>query len=164
MKRLIKKSWFQVIFWGIVIGGVLIFIDAQYNLFGSNEAKKPEIYDGVVKTKTDEMYFTKAEYPEITYDFGKVKEGDTVMHKFIIRNVGEEPLMIFKTKGSCDCIKAYHSEKPIMPGTEAEIGVYFKTIGRKGHQVRTVDINTNTEPADATLTITGEVEQTIDYH
>ncbi len=157
MKQLFKKTWFQVIFFGIIFGGILILIDANYNLFGSGE-KKPEVYNGAVEAKTDEMYFTKAEYPEIKYDFGKVKEGDTVMHKFIIKNAGTEPLMIFKTKGSCDCIKAYHSEKPIMPGTEAEIGIYFKTIGRKGHQVRTVNINTNTEPADATLTLTGEVE------
>lgn len=157
MKRLFKKTWFQVIFFGSIFGVILILIDANYNLFGSGE-KKPEVYNGAIEAKTDEMYFTKAEYPEMKYDFGKVKEGDTVMHKFIIKNVGNEPLMIFKTKGSCDCIKAYHSEKPIMPGTEAEIGIYFKTIGRKGDQVRTVNINTNTEPADATLTLTGVVE------
>ncbi len=158
MKRLIQKSWFQVLFFGIVIGGVLIFIDAKYHLFGTGEAQKPETYNGVVTTKTDDMYFTRAEYPELKFDFGKVKEGDTVMHKFIIKNAGLEPLLIFKSKGSCDCIKAYYSDAPIMPGTEAEIGVYFKTIGRKGHQVRSVNINTNTDPADATLTLTGEVE------
>jgi hypothetical protein len=145
-------------FFGVVFGGLLILIDSNYDLLGAVKEKKPEIYNGAIEAKTDEMYFTKVEYPEITYDFGKVKEGDTIMHKFIIKNVGDEPLMIYKTKGSCDCIKAYHSEKAIMPGTEAEIGVYFKTIGRKGHQVRSVNINTNTEPADATLTLTGEVE------
>jgi len=145
-------------FFGVVFGGLLIFIDSNYDLLGTVKEKKPEIYNGAIEAKTDEMYFTKVEYPEITYDFGKVKEGDTIMHKFIIKNVGDEPLMIYKTKGSCDCIKAYHSDKAIMPGTEAEIDVYFKTIGRKGHQVRSVNINTNTEPADASLTLTGEVE------
>ncbi|MEJ7676675.1 MAG: DUF1573 domain-containing protein [Segetibacter sp.] len=158
MKRVFKKTWFQVMFFGVIIGGLLIFVDSNYNLFHLGEEKKPELYNGAIREKTDEMYFTKAEYPEITYDFGKVKEGDTVMHKFIIKNRGNEPLMIFKTKGSCDCIKAFHSEKPVMPGTEAEIGVYFKTTGRKGHQLRTVNINTNTDPADATLTFMGEVE------
>lgn len=145
-------------FFGVVFGGLLILIDSNYDLLRAVKEKKPEIYNGAIEAKTDEMYFTKAEYSELTYDFGKVKEGDTVMHKFIIKNVGDEPLMIYKTKGSCDCIKAYHSEKAIMPGTEAEIGVYFKTIGRKGHQVRSVNINTNTEPPDASLTLTGEVE------
>ena len=145
-------------FFGVVFGGLLIFIDSNYDLLGTVKEKKPEIYNGAIEAKTDEMYFAKVEYPEITYDFGKVKEGDTIMHKFIIKNVGDEPLMIYKTKGSCDCIKAYHSDKAIMPGTEAEIDVYFKTIGRKGHQVRSVNINTNTEPADASLTLTGEVE------
>ena len=158
MNRLFKKTWLQIMFFGVVFGGLLIFIDSNYDLLGTAKEKKPEIYNGAIEAKTDEMYFTKVEYPEITYDFGKVKEGDTIMHKFIIKNVGDEPLMIYKTKGSCECIKAYHSEKAILPGTEAEIGVYFKTIGRKGHQVRSVNINTNTEPADASLTLTGEVE------
>lgn len=155
MKGLFKKTWFQVIFFGIVIGGLLIFFDSKFKFFGDS---KPEVYKGAIEAKTDETYFTKAEYSEITYDFGKAKEGDTVMHKFIVKNTGDEPLMIYKTKGSCDCIKAYYSDKPVMPGAEAEIGIYFKTIGRKGHQVRTVNINTNTEPADVTLTLTGEVE------
>ena len=158
MKGLFKKTWFQVLVFGLIIGALLIFIDANFDLVASMQEKKPEVYRGAIDANTDEMYFTKVEYPEIAYDFGKVKEGDTIMHKFIIKNVGNEPLMIYKTKGSCDCIKAYHSEEAIMPGTEAEIGVYFKTIGRKGHQVRSVNINTNTEPADATLTLTGEVE------
>ena len=157
MKRLFKTIWFQVLFFGIIFGGLLIFIDSKYKLFGLGE-KKPEVYKGAIEAKTDETYFTKVEYPEITYDFGKAKEGDTVMHKFVIKNTGDEPLMVYKTKGSCDCIKAYYTDKPIMPGTEAEIAIYFKTIGRKGHQVRTVNINTNTEPADETLTLTGEVE------
>lgn len=158
MKELFKKTWFQVMFFGVIFGGILIFIDAKYNLFDAGIEKKPEIYSGAIQSKTDEMYFTKAEFPEIKYDFGKVKEGDTVMHQFLIKNVGGEPLMIFKAKGSCDCIEAFHLERPVMPGAEGKIDVYFRTKGRKGHQERTININTNTEPADATLSLTGEVQ------
>lgn len=158
MQRIFKKTWVQIIFFGIVIGALLIFIDAKTDLFTTEKKDKPEVYNGAIQSKTDEMYFTKAQFSELKYDFGKVKEGDTVTHKFLLRNVGNEPLMVFKTKGSCDCIKAFHTEKPILPGKEAEIGVYFKTAGRKGPQVRTININMNTDPADATITLTGVVE------
>lgn len=155
MKRLFKKTWFQIIFFGIIIGALLIFIDTKSNLISP---KKPEVYSGIVKVDTDDMYFTKALFEEVNYDFGKVKEGDTVIHKFIIKNTGTEPLMIYKTKGSCDCIRAYYSDKPILPDSTGVIGVYFKTIGRKGHQLRTVNIHTNTDPSETLLTLTGDVE------
>ena len=55
---------------------------------------------------TNETYFTKIEFGELQYDFGKVKEGDTVMHEFKIKNTGDVPPMIYKAKGSCDCVLA----------------------------------------------------------
>src|SRR4051794_4339166 len=124
MVRLFKKTWFQIMFFGVIIGSLLIFIDSKYELFGPGKEERPEVYNGAITTKTDNMFFTKVAFPETKYDFGKVKEGDTVMHKFLIQNRGSEPLMIFKSKGSCDCIEAYHSEKPILPGNEELIAVY----------------------------------------
>jgi hypothetical protein len=112
----------------------------------------------VVEANTDEMYFTKAQFSETKFDFGKVQEGDTIMHQFTIKNIGTEPLMIFKAKGSCDCILAKHPEMPLLPDSAGVINVYFKTIGRKGRQVRTVNVETNTEPSETVLTLSGDVE------
>jgi hypothetical protein len=147
-----------MVFFGIVIGVILIVVDTKVNSRGSRTKADSKSYNGFVKENADAMYFTTAEFSETSYEFGKVKEGDTVMHKFVLKNTGDEPLMIYKSRGSCDCIKAYYSEKPILPGAAADIKVYFKTIGRKGRQVRSVSINTNTDPSEATLTLTGEVE------
>ena len=107
---------------------------------------------------SNETYFTKIEFSEMQFDFGKVKEGDTVMHEFKIKNTGDEPLMIYKAVGSCDCVAALFTTKPIMPGADEIIKVYFKTIGRKGEQLKTVNIDTNTDPAENTLTLKGTVE------
>ena len=104
------------------------------------------------------MYFTKAEYSHFEYDFGKVKEGDTVGHVFKLKNTGKEPLIMYKSTGSCDCIKAFSAGKNIMPDSTTDIMVYFKTLGRKGPQIKTVSITTNTDPSEATLTFKGEVE------
>ena len=141
---------------GVIIGVILIGLDSKLNFFSRN--KKPEKYNGAIEVNSNETYFTKMELSEAKYDFGKAKEGDTVMHEFKIRNTGDEPLLIYKAVGSCDCIVALFTTKPIMPGAEESIKVYFKTIGRKGEQFRTVNVHTNTDPAENMLTLTGTVE------
>lgn len=156
MKKLIVNTWFQVIFFGLVIGIIFILLDNKFNLFNAGEDK--DLYEGPIQIEKDRTYFTKAEYSEFEYDFGKVKEGDTVGHVFKLKNIGKEPLIIYKSKGSCECIGAFSSGKSIMPDSTENINVYFKTKGRKGSQVRTVSIITNTDPAEAILTFKGEVE------
>jgi hypothetical protein len=156
MKKLFRSSWFQVIFFGLLIGVVFILLDNRYNFFAKKDDKG--IYKGVIEMDKDKMYFTKAEYSEFEYNFGKVKEGDTLSHVFKLKNVGEEPLIIYKHKGSCECIGARSSGNSIKPDSTGEITVYFDTKGRKGPQTRTVSVITNTDPAEAILTFKGEVE------
>ena len=141
---------------GIIIGIILILVDTKLNFF--NRDDKPEKYKDSVEMNSSETYVTKIEFNETKFDFGKVKEGDTVMHEFKITNTGKEPLMIYKAVGSCDCVVALFTTDPVMPGAEESIKVYFKTIGRKGDQLRTVNVHTNTDPAENMLTLTGTVE------
>ena len=156
MKKVFKNSWVQIISLGLVIGFVFIVLDNKFKFF---ESKKVEsLYKGPIEADKKTMYFTKAEYSHFEYDFGKVKEGDTVGHVFKLKNTGKEPLIMYKSTGSCDCIKAFSAGKNIMPDSTTDIMVYFKTLGRKGPQIKTVSITTNTDPSEATLTFKGEVE------
>jgi hypothetical protein len=158
MRSLIKKGWFQVVSLGIIIGAILIVVDAKSGLFGKGENSRPKKFQGAIQANADEMLFTQVQFSQTKYDFGKVKEGDTVRHVFRLKNTGQEPLMIFKVKGSCDCLAAFYSEKPILPDQEGEIQAFFKTIGRKGHQSRTLYVQTNTDPSETVLTLTGDIE------
>ena len=156
MKKIFKNSWVQIISIGLVMGLVFILVDNKYGFFDSD--KDDNLYKGPIEVDKDKMYFTKAEYSEFEYNFGKVKEGDTVGHVFKLKNIGKEPLIMYKSTGSCDCIKAFSSGKNIMPDSTGEITVYFKTIGRKGPQTKTVSIITNTDPSETILTFKGQVE------
>ena len=156
MKKLFKNAWFQVIFFGLLIGLTFIVLDNKYNFFKTD--KEESLYEGPVQIEKNKTYFTQAEYSEFEYNFGKVKEGDTVGHVFRLKNIGKEPLIIYKSKGSCECIAAFSSNKNILPDSTADVQVFFKTKGRKGPQVRTVSIITNTDPAEAILTFKAEVE------
>ena len=80
MKKLFRSSWFQVIFFGLLIGVVFILLDNKYNFFTKED--DGGIYKGVIEMDKDKMYFTKAEYSEFEYNFGKVKEGDTLSYVF----------------------------------------------------------------------------------
>ena len=156
MKTIFKSTWFQIIFFGLLIGLALILIDSNTNSF--NVKKEEGLYKGPIQIEKDKTYFTKALYSGYEYDFGKVKEGDTVIHVFKLKNMGKEPLMIYKAKGSCECINAFPSSESIMPDSTAVITVYFKTKGRNGAQTRTVSVITNTDPSEAILTFKGVVE------
>jgi hypothetical protein len=158
MKTLFKNTWVQIIFFGILVGVALIIIDAQTGLFTNKEKKESDTYNGPVSIDKDKTYFTEASFNEINYDFGKVKEGDTLTHIFKMTNNGKEPLIIYKSAGSCDCVAALYSKEMIPPGKEVAITTYFNTKGRKGPQSRTITLTCNTEPADILLSLKADVE------
>jgi hypothetical protein len=155
MKKLFQKTWFRILFFGALIGAVLIVVDNRFDLFSKKDNGQ---YNGAISIDKNKTYFTTVRFAELSYDFGKVKEGDTVSHAFKLQNKGKDPLFIYKVVGSCDCIGAQFNDAPLGPDEESEIMVKFKTIGRKGKQTRTLLVNTNTDPSEITLTITGEVE------
>lgn len=156
MRRIVKTTWFQMILFGLALGIILIVLDERYNFFSNKQKGK---FDGPVEAEKSETYFTSIQFDKTTYDFGKAKEGDTVKHAFTIKNTGDEPLFIYKTVGSCDCVGIrLEKSEPLQPGQESEILVIFNTKGRSGPQRRTVVITTNTEPSESTLAITGNVE------
>jgi hypothetical protein len=157
MKNLLSNTWFQIILAGAVIGAALIVLDNQFHLWNKIKKDKGE-YIGPVEGDKDKMYITTASYSETSFDFGKVKETDTVVHKIMVKNTGKEPLFIFKAIGSCECVRAFFSRDPIAPKAESEITVVFLAKGRKGKQQRSVMIDTNTEPAEMVIAVTGEVE------
>ena len=157
MKKILKKSWVKMILLGLLIGGALILFDNRFHLW-NGKSKSEDLYNGPISIEKDKTYFTTAEYSAFEYDFGKVKEGDTVSHVFQLKNTGKEPLIIYKSTGSCDCIAAFSSGKNIMPDSTGQISVFFKTKGRKGSQRKSVEIITNTDPSAVTITFKGEVE------
>ena len=94
---------------------------------------------------------------EDSFDFGDLKEGELVTHNFIIKNIGEERLIISSAKGSCGCTIPSWPKQPILPGNEAEVQVTFNSMGRKGKQRKTVTLITNSIPNTKVLTIKGNV-------
>lgn len=101
---------------------------------------------------------TTLAFAENEYDFGKIKEGETVEHTFTFTNTGTNDLIITNAKGSCGCTVPYYPTEPIAPGETGEIKVSFNSKGKSGVQRKNVTITANTDPAQTILNLTSEVE------
>ncbi|MFB6306827.1 MAG: DUF1573 domain-containing protein, partial [Flavobacteriales bacterium] len=91
-------------------------------------------------------------------DFGEVKQGEKLTHKFSFINAGNEDLKITNIKTSCGCTVAKYPKEKIKPSQKEAIKVTFNTEGKSGKQVKTVFVETNGVPRRRELTITAEVE------
>jgi hypothetical protein len=86
------------------------------------------------------------EFVTETIDYGKIENGSNGERTFTFTNVGTEPLIIDKVKGSCGCTVPTKPEGPIMPGETGDIKVKYDTK-RPGGFSKTITITSNaTEP------------------
>jgi len=71
---------------------------------------------------TDELFV----FEETEYDFGVIKQsGGIVEHDFNFTYVGEEPIVVTSTPGSCMCTTAEISQNEFQPGDSGVLTVYF---------------------------------------
>lgn len=77
------------------------------------------------------------------YSFGKIKEGDILMHDFVIFNSGDSLLQIYRIESSCGCTVAKLKNRNLKPNTSAIIHVEFNSEGKTGEQTKYVYIYSN---------------------
>ncbi len=78
-----------------------------------------------------------------TFDFGIIKQGETVEYIFTFKNTGKNDLIIRKTKASCGCTAVRLGDKVIKPGQESSIKAVFNSRGKKGKQHKSITVTTN---------------------
>ena len=100
---------------------------------------------------------TTVEFGEMEFDFGEAEAGEIVKHTFVVKNTGDELLVITNAKGSCGCTVPHYSKEPIRPGETGVFHVEFNTKNKKGKQAKRITITANTDPAQTFLTIKGTV-------
>jgi hypothetical protein len=63
--------------------------------------------------------------PETMWDFGHVPKTGTVSHTYLVKNVGEDTLVIVKVRTTCGCTTAPLSKQRLAPNETAEMEVIF---------------------------------------
>lgn len=117
---------------------------------------EPNHSDSLVTQTTEggEIAFQKK-----SFDFGTIKEGEDILHKYTFTNTGNQPVIIGKVVTSCGCTSSNFSSKPVLPGEEGFIEVEFKSDGQVGNQQKTITVQANTKEAIYLLKLSGKVEK-----
>ncbi len=67
------------------------------------------------------------EFEQEVIDYGEVAYASNGEREFVIKNTGDAPLIITKTKGSCGCTVPTKPTEPILPGESAVMKVKYDT-------------------------------------
>jgi hypothetical protein len=110
-------------------------------VFAQDQAKKAE---DVVKFK------------ELSYDFGKIKQGSPVTHDFVFTNISNSPVIIESAVPSCGCTTPVKPEGAIPQGKDNKIQAGFNAAN-VGPFNKSITIKVAGVDLPLTLKITGEV-------
>lgn len=108
---------------------IFVMILASGSLFGQQEVSL--VQSGA-----------KIEFDKQIHDYGTIKKGDDGHCVFIVKNTGNQPLVIRNAKGSCQCTVPDWPREPIAPGKTAKIKVKYNTQ-RVGVINKSVTLTTN---------------------
>ncbi len=81
--------------------------------------------------------------PDPVFDFGEQDNEGKVVHDFVIKNAGDEPLEISEVKTTCGCTVAKPEVNTLAPGEETKVGVTFNLKGKQGPQTKKITVLTN---------------------
>jgi hypothetical protein len=96
-------------------------------------------------------------FADTNYDFGDIKEGDTVSHSYTFTNKGTIDLVITAAKGTCGCTIAQPPKDAIPPGGSGSIHISFNSAGKEGKVVKGVFVTSNCTPNTSYLTFTANI-------
>jgi len=97
-------------------------------------------------------------FESLEFNFGTIKQGESVTHEFVLVNNGKEDLIITNAQGSCGCTVPLYPKEPIAKGGKGTIKVTFNSAGKMGLQDKTVTITSNAKNSPVILHLKGTVE------
>jgi len=108
---------------------------------------------------TDTNQLARIRFAETEFDFGEIKQGEVVIHRFQFTNTGQVPLTILKAYAGCGCTVPEWPEAPIAPGETNEIMVKYNSEGKKDEQSKIVKVIANTFPNETQIKIKAFVKE-----
>ncbi len=91
--------------------------------------------------------------------FGFVTEGDTVLIKYEIKNIGDSPLMITNYEVECGCTVVENLPSVIDVGETYILKIKFDTHNKYDRQDRTVKLISNAKNSPTVLRFKGVILQ-----
>jgi len=119
------------------------------------DIKNPATADGVDKQQKVNM--PEIQFENLTYNFGKVIQGEMLSYTFHFKNVGKSSLLISGIEASCGCTTSVPPRAPIQPGEKGEIKITFDSKFKIGEVISYLVVTANTYPAQTVLTVNAMV-------
>jgi hypothetical protein len=106
-----------------------------------------------------QVHLGQIRFDENSFDFGRVKRGEKLSHRFIFKNVGKGPLKVYGVHAACGCTAAeVNTDKEYAPQDTGAIDVTFDTTDFNGSITKAVTVMTNERHVpDRTLSIRATV-------
>ena len=126
----------------------------------SDEAEKVITISGNIHrvlSAEEKAQLPSIQFKSLSYDGGKVLEGEKVRYAYEFVNTGVNDLVIESVKASCGCTATAPKDKVIKGGQSSEIVATFDSRGRKGRQSKTITVKTN-DPDQPTIVLRLSVE------
>jgi hypothetical protein len=101
-------------------------------------------------------------FKDLTYNFGKIKQGVPVTHEFQFTNTSEKPVVIETANASCGCTTPVWPQAPVAKGKTDKITAGFNAAA-PGPFNKTITVKLAGVDVPLVLTITGEVLSAEEY-
>ena len=101
-------------------------------------------------------------FAEMTYDFGKIKQGVPVTHDFTFTNISGQPVVIEYASASCGCTTPTWPQGAIAKGKSDKLTAGFNAAAA-GKFTKPITVKLAGVDAPLQLTITGEVLTAEDF-
>lgn len=111
-----------------------------------------------LESTIDTSLWSKIEFEEVEFEFDTIISGEVIRKSFEFTNSGRKPLYILDTRVSCGCTVAAYSEVAIAPGESGKIDIEFNSFGKKGEQIKSIIVLSNSHPNEDRLTLKGFVK------
>jgi len=120
----------------------------------SLDIKNPATADGV---DNQQLNMPEIQFDNLSYDFGKIIQGEILSYTFHFKNVGKSSLLISGVEASCGCTTSVPPKVPVKPGEKGEISITFDSKFKNGDVVSYLVVFANTYPAQTVLTVNATV-------
>jgi hypothetical protein len=104
----------------------------------------------------------RAELSETSHDFGQVREDMTLVHDFVVKNLGNENLQILLVDPDCACTVAKY-DKVIPPGETGKITLQIQPFSVVHAFKKKTFVRFNSpDPSSVTLVLSGNAQKSIE--
>jgi len=138
--------------WGFILDRINIVVTSESGQISKGRLSVSAVIEEDFSHLSEKELAKAAEisFENLTFDFGTLKQGESVEHEYVFTNTGKSDLVIRKTKASCGCTAIMPSKNIVPPGEKSTIKMRFNSTGKKGPQNKTITVTSN-DPKNSSL-------------